>query len=131
VATTNLYTKYQTLSVNTLTPGELIVLLYEELALRMNRAVLHIKNGKMEDAHKSMTKAEDIVLYLVDILDVNYPISDELLPLYEFIYRQLVVANGEKNASILEETVKIVNQMKDVWKEAESINRQKVASGGK
>ncbi len=131
MATTNLYTKYQTLSVNTLTPGELIILLYEELALRMNRAVLQIKNGKMEDAHKSMTKAEDIVLYLVDILDVNYPISDELLPLYEFIYRQLVVANGEKNVSILEETVKIVNQMKDVWKEAESLNRQKVATGGK
>ncbi len=131
MATTNLYTKYQTLSVNTLTPGELIILLYEELALRMNRAVLQIKNGKKEDAHKSMTKAEDIVLYLVDILDVNYPISDELLPLYEFIYRQLVVANGEKNVSILEETVKIVNQMKDVWKEAESLNRQKVATGGK
>ena len=131
MTTTNLYSQYKTVSVNTLTPGELIILLYEEAALRINRAILQIKSKKWEDAHKSIVRAEDIILYLSDILDVNYPIADEILRLYEFSYRQLVTANGEKDVAALEDTGKIINQMKETWKEAESLNRQKVASGRK
>ncbi len=131
VTTTNIYAMYKTQTVQTMTPGELIVLLYEELGLRINRAILQIKRQKWEDAHKSIVRAEEIVLYLTEILDLNYPIADELLKLYEFMYRQLVQANGDKGIPLLEDVAKIAGQLKEVWKEAESLNRQKVASGRK
>ncbi|MGI5891307.1 MAG: flagellar export chaperone FliS [Bacillota bacterium] len=126
----NAYAKYKDLSVKTLTPGELIVLLYDEMALQINRAILNIKKNKLEDVHHNLIKAQNIVLYLVDILDINYPISDNLLRLYEFIYFQMVKANGEKNVVFLEDVLHITNQLKDTWRQAESIHRQKMSLEG-
>lgn len=125
------YGNYKNQAIQTLTPGELIILLYEEASLRISRAILHIKNKRIEDAHKNIIKAENIIAYLTEILDINYPIADEILPLYEFITKRLVEANLSKDISLLEDAKDIINQMKDMWKEADLINRQKTVMGGK
>jgi len=119
------YQKYRTLSVNTLTPGERIILLYEELFLQINRAVLHIQNDKVGDAHHNIIKAENIILYLVDILDLNYPISKELLRLYDYIYIQLVNANTMKDATMLQALLPFITELKETWQQAEKNIRQK------
>lgn len=92
----NPYAMYKAQSVSTLTPGELIIFLYDEMATRINRAIASIKKNKLEEAHKNILKAEDIITYLTDILDMNYPLSQELFRLYEFIFLHLIQANTKK-----------------------------------
>jgi flagellin-specific chaperone FliS len=56
---------------------------------------------------------------------MNYSISDKLLRLYDFIYAQLIKANGGKNADILEKLIPLAGSLRDAWKQAEGINRPK------
>jgi flagellar protein FliS len=123
--------KYQTLAVNTLTPGELIILLYDELKLRLNKAQLALSKNHTEDANIHIQKAEDIVLYLIETLDLSYAISKDLMDLYRFIYQHLVEANGAKNPKMIEEVQKIVGGLADAWKQAEAVSHQKTGIGGK
>lgn len=125
----NPYAKYRATSIQTLTPGELIVLLYEEAILSANRAVYHLKANKISDAHDAIIKAENIVLYLMEILDMSVPISQQLFELYEFIYKQLVKANTEKSIPLLGEVVSLLNELKDTWRQAETDIHQKQSIG--
>ncbi len=119
------YQKYRMLSINTLTPGERIILLYDELFLQINRAILHIEKKKVGDAHHNIIKAENIILYLVDVLDLSYPISQDLLKLYEYIYQQLVNANTIKDKTILQALLPFIIDLKNTWQQAEKDLRQK------
>lgn len=121
---TDPYKKYREQSVNTMTPGELIVLLYEEAAMSINKAKNYISKNDTCEAHNSIIKAENIFLYLMDSLDMNYPISQNLLLLYDYLYNRLVTANLEKNADILQEVLSKTVELKDTWKQAEINNRE-------
>lgn len=125
MAISNPYQQYKTQSVSTLAPGELIILLYDKLSLCLNNAVKDIRANHPDLAHDNIIKAENIVLYFIDILDINYPIADELLRLYDFLYRQMVRANIEKNAGLLEEVLKMSDSLKETWKQADLQSRQK------
>lgn len=115
----NPYQKYRALSVGTMTPGELIILLYEELFLHIQRAVCHIQQKKIAETHTSIIKAENIVSYLTDILDYNYPVSGQLLPVYQFIHTRLVSANISKDPDMLTELLPLIGELKTAWQQAE------------
>jgi len=125
----NPYQKYKELSINTLTPEELLIFTYEELALDINRAIISINKKNLADAHTFITKAEKIVMYLIDILDIKYPISTKLLQIYEYIYLQLIYANTYKNEETLTQILSIVTDMKATWQQAEKEIRQKSHNG--
>lgn len=121
----NQYQKYRATSISTLTPEELLIFLYEELSLCINQAILKIKQKKLSDAHNSIIKAENIVQYLIDILDLNYPISDNLLKIYGYLYEELISANTLKDENILKKILPFVTELKSTWQQAEKEVRQK------
>jgi flagellar protein FliS len=125
------YQMYQQQSVYTLTPGELIVLLYDEAIMCMNKAIMRIKQKNICESHNSIVKAQNIFLYLIDNLDMRYPISKNLLSLYDFISNQLVKANVQKNYILLEEVLSIATELRNTWKEAEKINHINSSLGEK
>ncbi len=103
----------------------MLIFTYDELSLNINRAILSIQKRKPADAHTYITKAEKIVMYLIDILDIKYPISDKLLQIYEYIYLQLIYANTYKNENTLTKILEIVTEMRATWQQAEKEIRQK------
>lgn len=120
----NQYQKYRAASVATLTPEELLIFLYGELSLNINRGILKIQKKSLSEAHNHIMKAQSIVQYLMDILDLSYPISNELLKLYDFLYSRLVQANIRKDEAILKEVLSMVTELKDTWQQAgEKIRR--------
>lgn len=121
----NQYQKYRDISVNTSTPGERVILLYDEAILQINRAILHIKKKEPGFAHENIIKAEKIFLYLIDILDLRYPISQDLLKFYRFIYLQLIEANAYKDGDKLLKILTYVKELKDTWQQIEIEMRQK------
>lgn len=127
----SLYQNYRKQSVNTMTPGELIVLLFEEAAMSINQAASCIKARKMGEAHNAIIRSQNIFLYLIDSLDFSYPISRDLLNCYKYICDRLLEANLHKDNAILLELLTMTTELKGAWQGAEASGRAaSVAAGG-
>lgn len=127
----NTFQKYQEQYINTLTPEDLVTLLYNETTKNLNKSISDIDNKQTSLAHNHIIKAQDIILHLISTLDFNYSISNELLPLYEFMYDSLVKANIQKDTQLIKVVLKMVNDLKDAWVEAIKINRYGSTALGK
>ena len=127
----NPYQKYQEQSINTMTPVERIVLLFDKAVLNMTAAITYIENRDPCQAHNHIVKAEDIVLYLREILNMKYPISKILFDYYTYIHHQLVMANINKDKELLELIIGMMDEVKSAWCEVETLSRENSSSQGK
>lgn len=127
----NPYDMYKRQAVSTMSPGELIVLLFEEASLSINKALIYIEKKDIENSHNNIIKAENIVMYLKDCLDMSYPISKNLSSLYQFMYEELIKANFSKDPEILKNVLNMITEFKDTWKEAEVKSHSSLNSGNK
>ena len=120
---TSVYQKYQKQSVTSHTAGEQLVLLLERAGVELAKAIDFINKSEITSAHNSIIHAENIFLYLIDSLDMSFPISRDLLSLYDFIIDRLTAANIKKDVSIIEEVRPLVAQLHETWKTAEHLSR--------
>ena len=125
MAMPNVYQQYKSQSITTMTGGELLVMLYDELIKDVKRAELAIDAHKVDTAHSSLMHAQDIIGYLAETLDNQYEISDELSRLYQFFTGQLIQANISKDAEILREVLPMLMELRDTWKQAEKLSRMR------
>ena len=125
MAMPNVYQQYKSQSINTMTGGELLVMLYDELIKDVKRAELAIEAHKVDTAHSSLMHAQDIIDYLDDTLDEQYEISQELSRLYVYFKEQLVKANISKDAAPLKEVLPMLMELRDTWKQAEKLSRMR------
>ena len=126
----NPYEKYQEQAVSTHTPGELIVLLYDRAMFHMNAAIQSIERRKPGEAHTSIRKSEDIILYLRSILDFRFPVSGTLENYYAVILKQLSKANVYKEREDLEDAVYSMRELRNTWVQIEEDSHKKVTAGG-
>lgn len=118
----NPYAQYQKQAVSTSTPGELVVLLFTGAVKNINLAICSIKEKQVCEANNRIIKAEKIFNALIESLDMRYPIAKDLSKLYAFFNDRLLQANIKKDASILEEILPLVVDLRNTWQEAEKIN---------
>lgn len=123
------YETYQEQSVSTLTPGELIVLLYDRVVFNLNAAVRDIGKKKPGDAHRHIRKAQDIVFYLRGILNPELSVSQSLNDYYTVLARQLSRANLKKDAAALEDAILAMRSLRGIWVNIETQNRKNSALG--
>jgi len=67
-----------------------------------------------------------IVSELINSLDMNYPISEELLELYDFALRGLAEANMHKTTEPLDPIIEMVDSIREAWKEISNMNRGQI-----
>ena len=115
--------QYKQQSINTMTKGELLILLYDEWIKRMRRAVIAIEDNDTIQAHEAIVRSRDIIDYLMATLDPKYPISAELARLYDFFKYQLVEANIKKDKTMIEAIIPMVTDLRDTRKEANKISQ--------
>lgn len=114
---------YQEKYISTMTPSEMVTLLYSEIIKNLNKSVAAISNKKIPEAHQHIVKAQDILLYMIKNLDLRYEIGTELLKLYDFMYDALVKANINKDAELIKRVVNMITDLKSTWIEAEKKSR--------
>lgn len=124
MALNNPYAKYKQQSVNTATPEELTLMLYDGCIKFINIAKIAIEEKDYQTAHKNILKAEDIITEFIVTLNMEYEVSKNLKELYVFYYNLLVEANLKKDISILEEVKVFVVDMRNTWKEAMILARK-------
>ena len=117
------YQKYQQNSVLTASPQELTLMLYNGAIKYCNQGIEAIEEGKIENAHQYITRAQDVILELKCTLDNKYPVSRNFEEMYDYILTLLVEANMHKNEEKLKEAKEFFSEFRDLWKEAMKISK--------
>lgn len=118
MALLNPYQQYQQQSVMTATPGELTLMLYNGCIRFLKQAEQAIDQKNVQDANTNIIKAQKILTELMSTLDMDYDISKGLMPIYRFMYEQLVQANIKKDTKIINDVVDLVTGFRDTWAQA-------------
>lgn len=120
----NPYETYQQNSVNTASPGELTLMLYDGCIKFIKRAKKGIEEKNYQDKNTNIIKAQNIIREFMLTLDMQYAISEEFMIMYEYMLRRLIEANINNDIEILNEVEELVVGYRDTWKEVIKINRQ-------
>lgn len=120
----NPYAQYKQNSINTATPEELTLMLYNGAIKFAKLAKIHMEAKKIQDTSINLLKSQDIIDELNGTLNMNYQVSEELRKLYSFIKEQLVDANIQKNSQLLDGIIPIMEDLRDTWKEAMALAKE-------
>lgn len=119
------YDQYKKTSIETLSPGKLLIMLYDGAIKNVKLAREAIKEKDYNAAHTLLVKAQDIITELMVTLNMEYDISKQLYSIYDYIYHRMVEANVRKDVGILDEVEGFLTELRDTWQEVvkkQSIN---------
>lgn len=109
-------------SVGTASPGRLLVMLYDRLALDLDRATAACEQGVVETAHDALVHAQEILAELHATLDVDtWPAAQNLRAVYAFLIEELAGANADKNPARVAACRRIVAPLHAAWREAAGV----------
>ena len=115
---------YKRQQVMTATPEALTLMLYNGALRFMTEGTEALKNKEYEKANTSLIKAQNIILEFVSTLKMEYEISQQLLPLYNYVYDAIVEGNMKNSVEKIEEAKEIVTELRNTWNEAMKISRK-------
>lgn len=113
------YQNYKAQSINTMTQGELLMLLYDELIKRLLRSEIALKNNNFKVMEESVQRCIDIITYLDRTLDMQYQISNDLHRLYDYFIYQLNRVRFGRNKEVLESVKPQIIDIRDAFKGAQ------------
>ncbi|WP_326910396.1 flagellar export chaperone FliS [Sedimentibacter sp. MB31-C6] len=119
----NPYEQYKRTTVTTMTKGELLILLYDEVIKKLNHSILLIENNDYKQASIILEKCRKIFYHLMETLDNKYDMSNELMELYLFFNREITKAASYKETKYIESILPIVKDLRETWSEADKIAR--------
>jgi len=113
------YQHYKEQSISTMTQGELLLLLYDELVKRLVRGDLALSKQDWPAFEAAMDRCMEILRYLDDTLDDQYPISRELHRLYDFFLYDLSRVKIGRNKTELDKVRPMLTDLRDTFRAAE------------
>ncbi|MBE5963191.1 MAG: flagellar export chaperone FliS [Lachnospiraceae bacterium] len=113
----NAASAYQGMKINTASPAELTLMLYEGAIKFGNIAILAIEKNDIVKANENLKKAQRVITELRATLDFKYPVAKDFERVYDYIYSRLVEANIKKEVAIIEDALVYIREMRDTWKE--------------
>ncbi|WP_338751544.1 flagellar export chaperone FliS [Bacillus sp. FJAT-52991] len=129
MSTNNPYKQYENNSVNTASPGELTLMLYNGCLKFIRKAKEAIKEKNYEQKNVNIQKAQKIIRELMVTLNMDIDISKEMMTLYDYLNRRLIDANLKNDIEILNEVEGFVEEFRDTWKLVIQKNRQTQYAG--
>ena len=111
------YAAYANNKINTASPADLVLMLYEGAIKFCNIAIVAIENKEIEKAHNNIIKVENIIQEFQITLDYKYATAKDFNEVYTYLLQRLKEANLKKDKEILEEVLKHLRTMRDTWKE--------------
>jgi len=115
---------YKQNSVTTASPGELTLMLYNGCLKFLTKAKQAMENKNIQDKNTNIQKAQAIINELIVTLNMDYDISKQMYPLYEYMNRRLIEANIKNDTAIIDEVVGLTTEFRDTWKQVIQITRQ-------
>ena len=117
----NLRDRYLQDSINTASPGRLLVMLYDRLVVDLHQGEYALRAGEREQAHDMLTHAQENVLELRTTLDMDaWEGAVGLASLYGFLLTELIGANIAREADRVATCRRLVEPLRDAWRDAAS-----------
>ncbi|PTQ56196.1 MAG: Flagellar biosynthesis protein FliS [Candidatus Carbobacillus altaicus] len=114
--------------VQTASPQELVLMLYDA-AIKQGRMATRAMTAKeLEKSHRALVRMQDILLALIDGLDQTIPLAHNLQALYDFMVRELVLANTKKDVQKVETVLELLIDLRETWAQAIERYRQEKTS---
>ena len=125
MALPNTYAQYNNNKVMTASPAELTLMLYEGAIKFCNIALVAIEEKDVQKAHTNIIKAQRIIDYLRQTLDMKYAVAQDFENIYSYLGTRLIQANMKKDPEILKEVNEHLHSVRDTWKQVMRINSGK------
>ena len=123
--TANPYNIYKQNSVNMASSQQLLLMLLDGAVKYTKIARMAILNKDIARAHKELVRVQDIFLELMITMDKNTKYIEDLYNIYDFIKNELAKANIKKDITIIDNTLPLIEEIRDMWYEVDA----KIKSG--
>lgn len=120
---TNPYQAYKQQSVMTMTPGQMLVLVFDELIKQLSFSRLAFEKNDIQGINRSLQKSQHILNELKLSLNFEYDISNNLNDIYNYFIRAIMNANIKKDSADLEDILQMVTELRDSFSEADKLAR--------
>ncbi len=119
MSTASLRSRYLGDSVSTASPQRILVMLYDRLALDLERAEVALAAGNRDEVAVQLMHAQDIVLELHSSLRVDaWEGGPRLAALYTWLHAELVMANVKGDRNRIAACRQVVDPLRDAWRQA-------------
>ena len=106
-------------SIATASPQQLLVMLYDRLALDLERATTALTEGDRAAANEELKHAQDIVFELRASLQVDvWEGGPRLASLYTWLITELMQANAKGDVRRVGDCRRVVEPLRDAWRQA-------------
>lgn len=116
------YQNYKDQTVNTMTSGEMLGLLFDELLKRLTRSEMALEKNDYDLFNQSIDRSTEIVMYLKNTLNFNYEISSELSRMYDFFLYDLSRIHAGRNIEVIQELRSLIIELRDAFGEAQRLS---------
>jgi flagellar protein FliS len=119
MTTASLRARYMGDTVATASPQQLLVMLYDRLALDLERAEQALVDKDRTSAHRELMHAQEIVIELRASLNVEvWDGGPRLAALYAWLLGELIQANLKGDVRRVRDCRKVVEPLRDAWRAA-------------
>jgi len=109
------YQIYQQSAVNTSTPLQLVIMLYDGAIRNVKLGIEGIEGDDIQKANHHLLKAQSVINELAGSLNMQYPIAQLLLQIYDYMLRKLIEANIKKDKDPALEVLEHLSALRDAW----------------
>lgn len=123
--------QYKQNQVQTATPEEILILLYDGAIQFLLKAKVAIENKDNEQINHNLLACQKIIREFINTLDMEQggSIAENLRLLYEYFIRTLISANINKDMKKVNEILKHLRSLRETWQKAINIaNAEKSAN---
>ncbi len=117
--------QYKKNTVETASPEELLIMLFNALVNYVAKARTAISTANIQDTHNNITAAQNILIEFIDTLDhsVNPSLAKNLESLYTYNIQLLATANIKKDLKKIDESYNMLKDLRDTWKKAAELSK--------
>ncbi|MFC2767458.1 MAG: flagellar export chaperone FliS [Mitsuokella sp.] len=109
---------YKRQQIMTATPEALTLMLYNGCLKFIDEGTAAVAEKKWEQANIALQKAQNIISEFRITLNMEYDISKQLMPLYNYAYDRLVEGNMKSSVEKIREARDIISELRDAWAQA-------------
>jgi len=112
--------QYKQTQINTTPKEQILLMLYDGAVRFLHLAKEGFAEKNIEKIHNNIVKTQNIITEFQANLDMKNggDFAQNLFNLYEFLSRQLLIANIKKDEGALDLVIKHVTELRDTWREA-------------
>ena len=121
----NGYQRYKQQSVDTMTNGEVLILLFDAAIRNLTSASMALEKKDIDTFHESLEKTAKIIRHLSDSLDMSYPISKDLYRLYDYFSYQIGRLRAGRRKEVADELKEMLFDLRNTFKEADRLASNK------